>query len=160
MTLIRQRIREGADWERDVFFSDDRTVHFGIAQPATSRQRALFPGCAYCHEVKPSAAQEPIVTKPVTPDRWYVHAQFNHAAHITMTCEECHAPSPGSKLHNADSPDVLKSEKTSDINLPDKASCVTCHSAKGRVVSTCATCHDYHNKALVRVVAGIPSLRK
>ena len=51
-----------------------------------------------------------------------------------MKCEACHGQ-------------VVKSEKTSDINLPDKASCVTCHSPKGGVVSTCATCHDYHNKA-------------
>jgi len=143
MTLIRQRVREGADLERDVFFSDDRTVNFGIAQPPTGRQRALFPGCAYCHEVKPSPAQEPLVTRPVTPDRWYVHARFNHAAHITMNCNACHGH-------------VLQSEKTSDIGLPDKASCTTCHSPKGRVVSTCTTCHDYHNKTPANDMAAIP----
>ncbi len=89
----------------------------------------------------------PVITKPVTPDRWYVHARFDHAAHSTMDCKTCHST-------------VLNSEKTSDVNLPDKASCVTCHSAKGRVVSTCATCHDYHNKAPAKDVATTSALRQ
>jgi len=147
MTGIRQRIRQGADLERDVFFSDERNINFGVATPSAALERALFPGCAYCHEVKPSPAHEPIVTKPVIPDRWYVHARFDHAAHVTMNCNACHGQ-------------VLQSAKTSDISLPDKASCVTCHSPKGGVVSTCATCHDFHNKAPAHDVASVPSLRK
>jgi hypothetical protein len=147
MTGIRDRIRQGADLEKEVFFADQRQVNFGVATPSEARDRALFPGCAYCHEVKPSSAHEPIVTKPVTPDRWYVHARFDHAAHSTMSCEACHGQ-------------VLQSTLTSDISLPDKASCVTCHSAKGGVVATCATCHDYHNKAPAPDVASESSLRK
>jgi hypothetical protein len=83
------------------------------------------------------------VTAPVTPDRWFVHARFDHAAHITMKCEACHGQ-------------VLQSKLTADINLPDKTSCVTCHSPKGGVVSTCATCHDYHNKPPAPNVAAAP----
>jgi DnaJ-class molecular chaperone len=64
-----------------------------------------------------------------------------------MSCEACHGQ-------------VLQSVKTSDINLPDKASCVTCHSAKGRVVSTCATCHDYHQQEPARDMAGASVLRR
>ena len=95
-----------------------------------------------------SMADGPVVTKPVTPDRWYVHARFDHAAHATMSCEACHGQ-------------ALQSVKTSDILLPDKASCVTCHSPKGGVISTCATCHDYHNKTPAHDVAsGDSSLRK
>jgi hypothetical protein len=145
MTAIRQRVRQGADLEKQVFYADARTVNLGGT--ATGAERALFPGCAYCHEVKTSATQEPVVTKPVTPDRWYVHARFDHAAHITMSCNACHGQ-------------VRQSEKTSDINLLDKASCVTCHSAKGGVVSTCATCHDYHNKAPAEGVAATSALRE
>jgi hypothetical protein len=133
MVVIRQRVRQGADLEKEVFYSDARNIDLGGISSRPARERALFPGCAYCHEVKTSAAQMPVVTRPVTPDRWYVHARFDHAAHITMSCEACHGQ-------------ALLSEKTSDINLPDKASCVTCHSAQGGVVSTCATCHDYHNQ--------------
>jgi hypothetical protein len=131
MLTVRQRVREGADLEREVFFADDRDINYGEPSLAATRERALFPGCAYCHEVRASPAGDPVVTRPVTPDRWYVHARFDHAAHIGMSCTACHGA-------------VLQSEKTSDISLPDKASCVTCHSAKGGVVSTCVTCHDYH----------------
>jgi hypothetical protein len=147
MLGIRQRIRNGDDLQRDVFFADARNVYLGKGTPATGEERALFPGCAYCHEVKEGTGQNPIVTKPVTPDRWYVHARFDHAAHSTMSCEACHGQ-------------VLASKKTSDVNLPDKASCVTCHSAKGGVVSTCATCHDYHNKAPTTDVATTSALRQ
>ncbi len=64
-----------------------------------------------------------------------------------MDCNACHGQ-------------VLQSAKTSDISLPDKASCVTCHSPKRGVVSTCATCHDYHNKAPAAGVADISSREK
>jgi hypothetical protein len=147
MTGIRERVREGADLEKDVFFSDAHSIHRGAATPLSPEDRALFPGCAYCHEVKASPAQEPVITKPVTPDRWYVHARFDHAAHSTLNCNACHGQ-------------VLQSAKTSDISLPDKASCVTCHSAKGGVVSTCTTCHDYHNPRPVHGVAEASSLRE
>jgi hypothetical protein len=147
MLGIRQRVREGVDLEKEVFYADQRIVHFGVEAPSPTPERPLFPGCAYCHEVKSSLAQQPVVTVPVTPDRWYVHARFDHAAHITMSCEACHGQ-------------VLQSVKTSDINLPDKASCVTCHSAKGRVVSTCATCHDYHQQEPARDMAGASVLRR
>lgn len=147
MLGIRERVREGADLEKEVFFADARNVELGGATPTTGAERALFPGCAYCHEVKLAANAEPTVTPPVTPDRWYVHAHFDHAAHSTMDCNSCHGS-------------VLQSEKTSDVNLPDKASCVTCHSAKGGVVSTCVTCHDFHNKAPAHDVASTSALRQ
>jgi len=137
MQGIRERIRAGADLEQEVFYADKRTINVPNTPASVPKERALFPGCAYCHEVKPptAAASTPVVTVPVIPDRWLVHARFNHAAHLsTMRCEDCH----GQALH---------STLTSDILLPDKASCVTCHSPKGGVVSTCTTCHDYHNPA-------------
>ena len=142
MTAMRERIRRGDDLAQDVFFSDASNVRGG----AGPLQRAMFPGCAYCHEVKAGAGGVPLVTKPVTPTRWFVHAKFDHAAHVQVSCESCHGA-------------VLASAKTSNISLPDKASCVTCHSAKGGVVSTCATCHDFHNKAPMPGVAGDSSLR-
>jgi hypothetical protein len=143
MTAIRQRVRQGEELKQEVFFADARNVQLGQTAPTTGAERALFPGCAYCHEVKASATGEAMVTKPVTADRWFVHARFDHAAHIQMNCEACHGQ-------------VLQSKLTSDINLPDKASCVTCHSPKGGVVSTCATCHDYHNKLPVADVVNAP----
>jgi hypothetical protein len=147
MLGMRERVREGADLEKDVFFSDATTVRVSGPNKNSPQERALFPGCAYCHEVKAMGGGEPVITKPVTPDRWYVHAHFDHSAHSTMSCEAC---------HNS----VFTSEKTSDVNLPDKASCVTCHSAKGGVVATCATCHDFHNKPATNGVAAASALRQ
>lgn len=134
MKLIQNRVRSGEKLEAQVFYSNGKTVSYGPGT-ANASERALFPGCAECHEVKRSLTGEPSVVPPVTPDRWYVHAKFNHAAHTAVrSCEECHSM-------------ARQSDKTSDILLPDKASCVTCHSPKGGVVSTCVTCHDFHNQS-------------
>jgi len=34
-----------------------------------------------------------------------------------------------------------------DVLMPGIASCVTCHSPKGKVVAECLTCHSYHAPA-------------
>jgi hypothetical protein len=143
MKGIRQRAREGDDLIQDTFFADAQSVRWN----GTAAGRSLFPGCAYCHQVETSAAGAPEVTRPLLPDRWYVHAKFDHSAHTTVSCESCHSQ-------------ARQSEKTSDILLPDKASCVTCHSAKGGVVSTCVTCHGYHNPSPSQGAAGGSSLRQ
>jgi hypothetical protein len=132
MQGIRARVRQGDDLVQDVFFADATRINLGaITGPS---QRALFPGCAYCHEVKTMANSfnTPVVTKPVMPDRWYVHARFDHSAHKALDCTYCHSL-------------ALQSTSTAEIMLPDKTSCAECHSAKGGVVATCVTCHSYHN---------------
>jgi hypothetical protein len=48
-----------------------------------------------------------------------------------MTCAQCH--------------EAERSEATSDIILPGKDSCATCHSPRGGVADSCVTCHTYHN---------------
>jgi len=39
---------------------------------------------------------------------------------------------------------ATQSRETSDILMPDKASCARCHSPQGKVVAECITCHNYH----------------
>jgi hypothetical protein len=63
-------------------------------------------------------------------DRWMPHANFNHAKHTSVKCDDCHH--------------AIQSRETSDILMPDKASCVRCHSPQGKVVAECMTCHTYH----------------
>jgi hypothetical protein len=58
------------------------------------------------------------------------HAQFNHARHVSVSCENCHK--------------ALASRETSDVIMPAKSSCVACHSPAGKVVSDCITCLLYH----------------
>ena len=103
--------------------------------------RPLFAGCAYCHEVKRGPENVPAVTQPIIPDRWLVRGEFNHAKHLNVECIKCH--------------EVSQSTATSDILLPSKASCANCHSPKGGVAYSCATCHNYHapNRKLISLQA-------
>jgi hypothetical protein len=97
---------------------------------------------------------------PAGPRRWYVNSEFNHDAHRSMNCLECHAA-------------ALTSEKTSDILSPDmqwqgfrvdennqlvaaQRSCVECHhpdNAEGPgAASNCTECHVFHDRSHERMV--------
>jgi hypothetical protein len=126
---LRKDFASGEELERSVFFNEKRE---GLGGPA------LFPGCAYCHEVKPAQSAVAQVIHPVIPDRWLVHGGFNHSKHLQniqssakIDCAACH--------------DAQHSGKTSDILLPSKQTCAQCHSPAGGVASSCSTCHGYHS---------------
>jgi hypothetical protein len=119
MLQLRDQVRAGEDLERQVFFT---------AAVKGPDGRPQYYGCAYCHEVK--AIGE--VTAPVMPGRWFDQGRFDHAKHRTVSCEKCH--------------DVRHSRDTSDVLLPAKATCVSCHSPAGGGADSCATCHGYHNQ--------------
>lgn len=119
---LREEKLSGENLEQQVFFSNAKK---------SLDERALYPGCAYCHEVTPRGELVPVITKPQIPDRWFVRGKFDHSKHLAVNCVSCHA--------------VEKSEKTDDILLPAKSSCVTCHSPKGGVRNDCATCHGFHS---------------
>ncbi|MEY4918394.1 MAG: hypothetical protein RL616_2307 [Verrucomicrobiota bacterium] len=127
---LRTQFGSGEDLERRVFFS---TATFGPeAQVGTlsGATRSLFPGCAYCHEVKAMASSAAQITKPVQVERWLAQAKFNHLKHANITCAQCH--------------DAVHSKDTADILLPARETCATCHSPRGGVADTCAECHTYH----------------
>ena len=127
---LRTQFGSGEDLEHRVFFS---TATFGPeAQVGTlsGATRSLFPGCAYCHEVKSSASGAPQITKPVQTEHWLAQAKFDHSKHLNIACEKCH--------------DAVHSKDTADILLPSKNTCATCHSPQGGVADTCAECHAYH----------------
>ncbi len=123
MTRIRDRYRSGENLEHQAFFN---------TAVATPDRRPLFPGCAYCHEVK--AIGE--VTNPAIPDRWLAYGEFNHAKHARLACRECHA--------------VNHSRATADVLLPGIETCRQCHTPQvagketSGVRSECITCHAYH----------------
>ena len=132
---LRTQFGSGEDLERRVFFS---TATFGPeAQVGTlsGATRSLFPGCAYCHEVKAMASGAAQITKPVQVERWLAQAKFNHAKHLNLACAQCH--------------DAVHSKDTADILLPAKETCATCHSPRGGVADTCAECHTYHKAGFV-----------
>jgi hypothetical protein len=131
---LRTRFGNGEELEKRIFLS---TATFGPeAQIGTlsGSTRAVFPGCAYCHEVKTSAAGSPQITPPVLPERWLAQAKFSHARHANVSCAQCH--------------DAVHSRDTADILLPPKESCVQCHSPRGGVADTCAECHTYHHPSI------------
>lgn len=113
--------------ERAVFFAD-------MKGEVPGGRRAPFAGCATCHEVSEPASDNaaPVIAKVAAPNRWMNVGKFNHSMHQKgMSCVDCH--------------DVMRSELTSDVNLPSIKSCVDCHSPKGGVDHRCVRCHTYHN---------------
>ena len=111
----------------------------GVTEPGPSvggsggQRRARFAGCALCHQVQWHDYAVPVITAPATPDRWLPRASFNHAMHTSMACADCHA--------------AARSERTSDVILPNRESCAKCHSPEGGAAHACASCHLYHNPA-------------
>ncbi|HEY2614261.1 MAG TPA: cytochrome c3 family protein [Chthoniobacterales bacterium] len=127
MTQLRERVRSGEDFERQIFFTKDP---YKPQREGGTQTGGSFYGCAFCHEVKPAANRAPLITKPILVDRWMPQARFDHAKHASVKCDDCHHAS--------------QSRETSDVLMPGKASCVVCHSPQGKVVSECITCHSYH----------------
>jgi hypothetical protein len=128
ITLLRADFASGEELERSVFFNEKRRGPDGPA---------IFPGCAYCHEVKPSQNGAPQITPPLIPDRWLVRGSFDHSKHVQniqslpkMDCAVCH--------------DAQHSREASDVLLPSKQTCAMCHTPATGVASSCSTCHDYH----------------
>lgn len=94
-------------------------------------------GCAYCHNVVESKQKDdlPWRTAPLHINKdWFSKAQFNHAKHRTQQCSSCHK--------------VEESENSADIAIPDRQSCLQCHSGNHpkhkRIASGCMSCHDFH----------------
>jgi predicted CXXCH cytochrome family protein len=94
--------------------------------------------CADCHEVQRVPGRTGLDQWTVEPVRltsnWMPDARFNHAAHISATCVSCHAG-------------ASRSERATDILLPDIARCRQCHGGPGssaKVVSDCLMCHQFH----------------
>lgn len=93
--------------------------------------------CQTCHEVSydASATDVPWSIAPVVANpHWLPKSRFDHASHGSFDCSRCHA--------------AETSKASSDINLPDLATCHTCHAgqspAPGQLASTCASCHGFH----------------
>jgi hypothetical protein len=127
---LRAQFSSGEDLERRIFFSTATSGPEASMGTLSGATRAIFPGCAYCHEVKASNTGSPQITRPMMPERWLAQARFNHAKHAGISCAQCH--------------DAVHSQNTADILLPPKETCAVCHSPQGGVASACAECHTYH----------------
>ena len=105
---------------------------------------SLFTGraCTTCHKVTPP--RDGNDTWHIAPVRvsgiWFSEAKFTHAKHTTVECEQCH--------------EARKSERASDLLIPDISNCRACHAgayAKDKVPTTCISCHDYHQSPTLKM---------
>jgi hypothetical protein len=64
---------------------------------------------------------------------WFPHSRFSHDSHRLLDCAHCHH-------------DIRTSTQTSELHLPDVASCQECHSNRsgGSARADCVECHTYH----------------
>ena len=125
------------------------------AQAATGMRadqmvRQVFsPGgaCYDCHVVMPPAggSLNYDIAPVAFPTRYMLHGWFDHRAHLNLE-RPGRAPQQGSQAclscHRADA-----SQNSTDLMLPNVASCRDCHGGESTslpVASTCAMCHDYH----------------
>ncbi|MBI3950136.1 MAG: hypothetical protein HY314_06750 [Acidobacteria bacterium] len=97
--------------------------------------------CVECHMLQPHEGTLPTVIPPKIPTRWLVHSTFNHGAHRALTCTACHEQTP-------------RSQKTSDLLLPNIKSCRECHNQSAGAETSCAECHTYHDQTKERTLDG------
>lgn len=104
--------------------------------------------CFLCHDQAEgeTAGDLPAIAETGIPRRWLRRGEYDHRAHDKLACETCHGvlnpPRPwGAK------PGVEESEKTSDVNLPSRALCQTCHAddSSASAGTNCMLCHLYHD---------------
>lgn len=125
-----------------------RTPDDWVQQRTAEAERLLWnKNCKICHSSTDHPGPGlPQSVKAVIPARWLPRAEFDHEAHLMLTCVSCHAGIPNSR-------------KTSDINLPGIALCRQCHkeagAARASAEGRCFECHSYHDWRKERSVNGI-----
>src|SRR5450830_86845 len=102
-------------------------------------------GCSYCHEIN-ETKKDDVLPWRIMPLRisqdWFSKAHFNHASHRTQQCQSCHQ--------------VEQSDSSADVAMPDRKSCLRCHSGNNpkpkRIASGCMSCHDFHSSHTVQAI--------
>jgi hypothetical protein len=130
LAALRELYGSGEQLEQAVFFNSERKGPATGIGSVPKEGRSLFPGCAYCHEVK-TTSDVPAVTPPVMPERWLNRGRFDHSRHTALNCNTCHQ--------------ATASTTAADILLPVKSTCASCHQPQGAARSDCFECHSYHH---------------
>lgn len=122
---------------------DERRNALGLAsRKAKQVSEELFEVrvCKTCHEVfrdnAPKAQSPGWKIAPIRANnQWMPHARFDHKAHTSAPCADCHA--------------VAKSKNASDVAMPPIAKCRDCHGGsrpvEGKLTSNCLLCHGFHD---------------
>ena len=117
---------------------------------ATIRQQ-----CSTCHEddVTTDDAIATAKAKPMIPDRWFRFGIFDHSAHLTVKCEQCHSGAYGGD------PKAPPTDH-SRVMIGGIETCTSCHRPEGSppgnpaltiqageqqwASDRCVMCHRYH----------------
>ena len=133
-----------------------------LQQQADEWQQGLYnQRCLYCHTDAPPPQNQQQWTPPADiatpriPQIWLEHARFDHSAHRSMNCKECHADA------FPDSASGRPPLDDSKVMIPDMTNCVQCHApgnatlgAGGGARSDCIECHRYHGSETKRSTVG------
>jgi hypothetical protein len=103
-------------------------------------------GCKLCHTLTPGE-KLPEVAPTCMPARWLPHSRFDHGAHRSLSCAECHK--------------AAQSTETKDVLLPSIATCRECHHGRaGGARTGCVECHVYHDPDTARDLNGPFTIRE
>lgn len=98
-------------------------------------EKRLCIDCHHIFRIRGKTEFEKWYVKPVVLNRkWMPLAHFNHAKHTGESCKSCHK-------------DVKKSDKSSDVLIPEIKICRECHGGKkdkDKLPSDCLMCHKFH----------------
>ncbi|MGH9418354.1 MAG: cytochrome c3 family protein, partial [Thermoanaerobaculia bacterium] len=100
--------------------------------------------CSKCHILERNGTR--IAAKPPEiPTRWLMKVKFTHTPHRSIPCESCHET-------------ARQSAKTSDVLMPSRKDCTGCHGGQSaKTSSSCATCHEYHERSRLVSIKASPA---
>lgn len=117
-----------------------------IGEEREMLETRILPNCIKCHGPVQNIAE---IQAPGMPLRWLEKSRFDHAAHRTIACTECHPAASHRGVVEVDykhprAQELAWTGHTRDIMVPSIESCRQCHSPAGHTRHDCVTCHQYH----------------
>jgi hypothetical protein len=136
--------------------------------------------CGMCHGISKQPARDggEAIAAVQIPRTWLPHAKFSHRSHAPSACSACHpaitvfdpvaspelprpewaaplskpfgllTPAELARAH----PGMKPSEASSDVSIPDRDECRSCHlgpdARTGFIASSCGLCHGFHRPEL------------
>jgi hypothetical protein len=113
------------------------------AAPPVATNPATGPSTATTTTTHTFTEPPNLIPPLATPEgrRWFANSVFDHNSHRALNCASCHAQ-------------AITSTLTSDVLMPDAASCTKCHHPGGpsqqAASNNCVTCHTYHDRTKER----------
>jgi hypothetical protein len=135
---------------------NDKHTALTLIDKHVAGDAAILLGPSTCQKCHPSLARDRSRVSPADiPQVWFPRAKFDHTAHPTTACRDCHAGATASQSH-------------ADVLLPGIETCVQCHASgalgaplQGGARFDCVECHRYHDgdRRLHDSVRRLPAVR-